>query len=76
MLSSMIVSFEERFSLSFAEEDEGTAASICIGSASAGADWLVDSGAGLDFWVLKPAAEEDALGTCEAPNSSATSFWC
>nr|XP_027190527.1 endoglucanase 24-like [Cicer arietinum] len=38
MLSSIIVSFEEGFSFSFAEEDVGSAASISIGSAaSAGA---------------------------------------
>ena len=53
MLSSIMVSFVGGFPLSFAVEDEGCAASLCFGSASAGADWLVVSGRGLDFWVLK-----------------------
>lgn len=47
MLSSIIVSLEGGFS--FAEEDDGSAASICIGSASAGADWLPDSCVGIFF---------------------------
>jgi len=74
MLSSIILSLEGGFSL--AEEDDGSAASICIGSASASADWLPDSCVGIFFWVFKPAKEESVLGTCEEPNSSATSFWC
>lgn len=76
MLSSIICSFEGGFSFSIAEDDVGGASSICIGSTSAGVDRLADSDVGLDFWIFKPAKEEGGLGTCEEPNSSATSFWC
>lgn len=74
MLSSIIVSLEGGFS--FAEEDGGSAASICICSASTGADWLPHSDAGLFFCAFKPVKEEGALDTCEELNSSVTSFWC
>ncbi|KAF7817641.1 tRNA (adenine(58)-N(1))-methyltransferase non-catalytic subunit trm6 [Senna tora] len=50
MLSSITVSFGGGFPFSFVEDDEDdAAASICMGSASAGADWLGVSTDGLDF---------------------------
>lgn len=78
MLSSITVSFGGGFPLSFSEEDRAGTASTFFGSASAGADadWTTVSGAEMDFMMLKGATGEAALGSCEEPNSPATSFRC
>lgn len=76
MLSSIAVSFGGGFSFSLAGLDEVGAASIFIGSASAGADWLLVSGKGLDFWVINSGTGEVALDACDELNSSTTPFWC
>lgn len=55
ILSSIMVSFIGGFPLSFTEEDESVAASICFGSASVSADFMVISDIGLHGY-LKPIA--------------------